>query len=197
MLLVDGVRYYEWEPKGPQAEDELEQIVIEHSEDIFGEKSIYLDKKYKLKSVSGTGSIPDGISIVFGDQPEWHIVEVELSNHDIYGHVIQQVTKFMDGIENQVTKNNLFDAIWNDIDSDNLLKYKLNKTLQSLNPYQYVSNLILKKQPILTVVIEKEQPSLDNTLKKFNYLQHKIVELRTFRRENADNVHVHLFEPIR
>jgi len=42
MLLIDGVKYELWTPP---SEDELEQIIIEHAKDIFGENSIYLDKK--------------------------------------------------------------------------------------------------------------------------------------------------------
>ena len=78
MLLIDGVRYELWTPS---SEDEFEQVVKEHAQDIFGEQSIYLDRKQKLKSLSGVGSIPDGYVITLGDSPQWHIVEVELSSH--------------------------------------------------------------------------------------------------------------------
>ncbi len=66
MLLIDGVRYEVWTPA---SEDEFEQIFKEHAEDIFGEKSIYLDIKHKLRSQAGIGSIPDGYVIIVGDQP--------------------------------------------------------------------------------------------------------------------------------
>jgi len=42
MLLIDGVKYELWTPSN---EDEFEQVVKEHTEDIFGEQSIYLDMK--------------------------------------------------------------------------------------------------------------------------------------------------------
>ena len=86
MLLMDGVRYQEW---GISNEDEVEQMVIEHAQDIFGENSIYFDKKQKLKSLAGVGSIPDGLVIMFGSLPQWHIIEVELSSHDPYAHIVQ------------------------------------------------------------------------------------------------------------
>jgi hypothetical protein len=69
MLLIEGVRHEEWTPA---TEDEFERIVIEHAKDIFGEESIYLDIRQKLKSRSGIGSIPDGYVIAFGEQPHWH-----------------------------------------------------------------------------------------------------------------------------
>ena len=57
MLLIDGVKYELWTPP---SEEEFEQVVKEHTQEIFGEESIYFDRKQKLKSLSGIGSIPDG-----------------------------------------------------------------------------------------------------------------------------------------
>ncbi len=39
MLLIDGVRYEEWTPS---SEDQFEQVVKEHAQEIFGESSIYI-----------------------------------------------------------------------------------------------------------------------------------------------------------
>jgi len=198
MLLIDGAEYQEWtlDSEDKLTEDNLEQMVIEHSDDIFGPDSIYVDRKYKLKTITGVGSIPDGFAIIFNNQPEWYIVEVELSSHDMYEHVVKQVTKFMDGIENLDSKDNLFEAIWNGINSSYLLKHKLEKASGSSNPHWFLSNIIKKSRPTITLIIEKEQPGLEGTLSKFSYLPHKIVEFRTFRREGAEAVHAHLFKPL-
>lgn len=198
MLLVDGAEYEEWtlDSKDKLTEDNLEQMVVEHSDDIFGQDSIYLDKRHKLQTITGVGSIPDGFAIVFGNQPEWYIVEVELSSHDIYDHVVKQVTRFMEGIENLNSKDNLFEAMWNGINSSHLLKYRLEKASGSSNPHWFLSNIIKKSLPIVTLIIEKEQSGLEGTLSKFTYLPHKIVEFQTFRRVGAEAVHAHLFEPL-
>ena len=112
MLIIDGVKYELWTP---QNEDEFEQVVREHAQDIFGEQSIYLDRKQKLKSLSGIGSIPDGYVIVFGDSPEWHIVEVELSSHPLHDHIVSQVSKFINGINNPITQKGIIGAIYAEI----------------------------------------------------------------------------------
>ena len=65
MLLIDGVKYHEWTPK---SEEEFERIVNEHASEMFGDNSKYIDKKLKLQSLSGIGSIPDGYVITFGDK---------------------------------------------------------------------------------------------------------------------------------
>ena len=93
MLLIDGVKYEEWVPP---SEDEFEQVVKEHAKDIFGEQSVYFDRKQKLKSLSGVGSIPDGYVITLGDSPQWHIVEVELSSHPLHDHIVSQVGRFIE-----------------------------------------------------------------------------------------------------
>ena len=74
MLLIDGVKYGEWIPS---SEDEFEQEIKKHAQDIFGENSMYFDIKHKLKSKAGTGTIPDGYVITFGDKPQLHIIEGE------------------------------------------------------------------------------------------------------------------------
>jgi len=196
MLLIDGVWYKEWVPQGPQAEDEFEQEMKKHTQDIFGEQSIYLDMKTKLKSELGTSSIPDGFVIFFGDSPHWHIVEVELSWHPLHDHIISQVGRFISGIENTSTQKKIIDAVDNELARDDFLRLRLKKAIEPIEVYKFLSNLI-SKPPILTVIIEKETPGLREALRILNYPQIKVVEFRTFTREGIGlAVHAHLFEPL-
>jgi hypothetical protein len=191
MLLLDGVEYELWTPP---LEDQLEKIVVEHAQNIFGEDSIYFDKKQKLSSLGGVGSIPDGLAIVFGISPEWHIVEVELSTHDPYQHVVPQVDKFINGVENLQTRNKIVDALYESINNDEFLKVKTRQAIgQGKDIHKFLSDLIAKP-PTITILIEKDTDQLKEALKK--YPQKKVRELQTFRRVGADTVHVHLFEPL-
>lgn len=190
MLLIDGAKYLETPPKD---EDELEKMVEEHAQDIFGEDSLYFDKKYKLKSLAGVGSIPDGFAITFGSAQQWHIVEVELSSHDPYSHVTPQIDKFLNGINNQNTINGLINELYSIINNNVFYKQRLKDALGSREIHDYLSQLI-HNSPIITVIIEKENSVLIEALKR--YPKKKIVEFRTFKRENAEAVHAHLFEPI-
>ena len=193
MLLIDGVRYEEWVP---QTEDEFEQVVKEHAQEIFGKQSIYLDRKQKLKSLSGVGSIPDGYVITFRDSPYWHIVEVELSSHPLHDHIISQVSRFVSGIGNLITQKKIVDAIYNEITKDDFLKLRLKKAVDPLEIYRFLSDLI-SRQPILTIVIEKDTEELREALNTLRYPQIKVVEFQTFTREGIGlTVHAHLFEPL-
>jgi len=193
MLLIDGVKYELWTPS---TEDEFEQIVKEHAQDIFGKKSIYLDRKQKLKSLSGIGSIPDGYVIAFGDSPEWHIIEVELSSHPLYEHIVSQVSKFINGMSNPNIQRGIVNAIDGEINRDAFLKLGLRKAIEPTEIHRFLSDLI-SKQPVLTIIIEKDTEELREALSTLRYPQIKVVEFQTFTRESVGlAVHAHLFQPV-
>lgn len=193
ILLIDGVRY---EERMPATEHEFEQIVKEHAKDIFGEQSVYLDIKQKLKSKSGIGSIPDGYVIILGDQPHWHIVEAELSSHPLYEHIVPQVSKFINGIKNPSTQKDIADSLYQEIDGDDFLKLRLKKAIGTTETYKFLSDL-LSKLPVVTIIIEKHTEQLDEAISALAHPQIEVVELQTFAREGVGlNVHAHLFEPL-
>ncbi len=193
MLLIDGVKYELWTPP---SEDEFERVVKEHAQDIFGEQSIYLDRKQKLKSLAGVGSIPDGYVIVFGGSPHWHIVEVELSSHPLHDHIVAQVGRFVSGISNPNIQRGIVNAIDEEIARDDFLRLKLRKAIEPTEIYRFLSDLI-SKQPILTIIIEKDTEELREALTTLRYPQIKVVEFQTFVREAVGlSVHAHLFQPL-
>jgi hypothetical protein len=122
ILLIDGVKYEEWRPA---SEGEFEQVVKEHAKDIFGEQSIYLDIKQKLRSKSGIGSIPDGYVIILGDEPHWHIIEVELASHPVFEHIVPQLVKFIGGIKNLSTQREIISVLHEEISKDKVLTEKI------------------------------------------------------------------------
>jgi len=191
MLIIDGVKYEEWTPP---SEEEFERVVKEHAPDIFGEESIYFDLKKKLKTRAGIGSIPDGLVIMFGNVPEWHIVEVELSSHDPYAHIVPQVDKFLNGIDNRDTRNKIIEALYDAINGDEFLKLKTRQAIGlDKDVHKFLSDLIARP-PTITIVIEEYTSQLREALKK--YTQKGVVEFQTFRRVGAERVHAHLFEPL-
>jgi hypothetical protein len=192
MLLIDGVRYDEWKP---QSEIAFENLVKEHTQDIFGTHSFYLDIKPHLKSMAGLGSIPDGISIIFGKNPEWYIVEAELSSHSLYEHIVPQVARFTAGMKNPTTQRKVVDVIYNEILKDTSLSLKLKNAVSPIEIHKFISDLI-SKQPILTIIIDKLTPELEDIETALAHLQIKIIEFRTFTQEGANTIHAHLFEPL-
>jgi hypothetical protein len=193
ILVIDGVKYEAWTPTN---EDEFERMGKEHAKDIFGEQSIYLDIKHKLRTKSGIGSIPDGYVIVFGEQRHWHIVEVELSSHPLYEHIVPQVGRFIGGIRNPSTQKDIADALFNEIDSDEFDSLQLKKAIGTAETYKFLADLV-SRPPVVTIIIEKRTEQLDEAISALAHSQIKVVEFQTFTREGIGlNVHAHLFEPL-
>ena len=82
ILLKDGVEYIQYNYK---SENELENMVFEHYKEIFGDNTILFNKS-KIKTVANVGAIPDAFVVDLKNK-KWHIVEVELKDHDVYGHL--------------------------------------------------------------------------------------------------------------
>jgi hypothetical protein len=192
MLLIDGISYIEWAPKN---EDEFEQVVKEHSQEIFGKNSIYIDIKHKIKSEAGIGSIPDGYVIILGNAPRWNVVEVELSSHNPYDHIVSQIGRFIKGIKNPLSQQEIIRTIYNEINKDSILAATARKEIASGEIHEFISECVLKP-PEITIVIEKRKPELDEAIETLAYCPH-VVELRTFTNKVlAKPTHAHLFNPL-
>ncbi len=72
-------------------EEELECVVAQNHEYIFGPSSFYLPKKL-IKTANGSGTIPDGFAIDL-EGKKWFIVEAELLKHSVWRHIAPQVSK--------------------------------------------------------------------------------------------------------
>ena len=100
MLVSKAEQYY----KAPfESEAELEQVVRDYSEQLFGSNALFLPKA-KVSTLGGTGTIPDGfvIDIESGD---WYIVEAELASHGTWQHIAPQVSKQIAAIEAPETRD--------------------------------------------------------------------------------------------
>lgn len=202
MLLIDGVRYEEWTPKGPQAEEEFEKLVGDHASEIFGADSKYFDLKHKLISKSGTGSIPDGYVISLGNTPQLHIIEFELASHDIQ-HIMTQVVNIMNGIENPATQQKICNVIEDEMNRDEVFGMKLIRALKTVSVHRFLADCLIKAPPPINVIIDRNPQALGEALNKITPAP-RVIEFRTFKKQATkmrDGVidvrpqpHAHLFE---
>ncbi|MEM2873734.1 MAG: DUF5655 domain-containing protein [Nitrososphaerales archaeon] len=189
MLLIDGVKYHLHEFK---EEREFESVVEEHAKDIFGEESIYFGKK-KISSLSGIGSIPDGYAITFKDTQRWYVVEVELSSHRIFNHVVPQINKFINGIRSDRTKRELINYMNEEIRSQPIIEHLIKERFGEV--YKFLSDLIYKP-PIVLIIIDEKTKELDDVVSSIP-AETKVLEFKTFEREGVGlGVHAHLFSPL-
>ncbi|MDD4858862.1 MAG: hypothetical protein PHR56_01455 [Dehalococcoidales bacterium] len=193
MLLIDGVRYEEWIPE--KEVEEFHPIIKEHIKDIFGRQSFFIEGTL-LRTEAGKGSVPDGFILVFSKTPQWHILEVELSTHSLYDHIVNQVGRFINGISNPSMQRFITDAIYKALVNNKVNKAEIEEAIGSGEIYKCVSDVV-SKPPILTIIIERKTKELEEAINLLKYTPIKVIEFKTFNRENVGlSVHAHLFEPL-
>lgn len=192
MLIIDGVRYRQWTPKNE--EKEFHPMIIKCSKDIFGENSLYLPIEKRLVSKAGTGVFPDGFAIIFSKSPEIHIVEIELSKHDLDKHIVEQLNRFGRAIKNPVNKKIVADKIYDEIKSDPMKEAFVRKMIGSQDPYKFLSDLV--SQPLkIVVIIDKKNRRVVEACENLK-VSPRIIRFKTFARQDAPNVNAYLFEPL-
>lgn len=99
ILLKDNVRYLLHDYSD---EKELEDMVVEHCPNIFGQNSLYFDSQ-TMKTETGIEAKNDGLILAI-DKNKWYILEVELAKHSLHKHIIPQITEFSMAYEEESTK---------------------------------------------------------------------------------------------
>jgi hypothetical protein len=193
MLIVDGVRYKPWTPK--DEEKEFHPLVKAQFEGIFGKDTIYFDVKTLIRTASGIGSIPDAYVIKLCEPCEWYVIENELATHPVFDHVVRQLTKFINGIENKDARNQILDMLYEQINKDNSLRSTVSTKTGSAEIYHFLSKLILTKKPRIVVIIDEITQELEEAAHALSYIPN-LVEFRTFVREDNSKNYAHLFEPL-
>ncbi len=192
VVLVDGVEYQLAQPENEQA---LEDAVKANYRYVFGQDSLYFDLKRKMRSTAGVATIPDGYVILFDPKPRWCIVEVELSSHPLYDHIVAQLTKFNRGIENSGARRQIVDSLYEAIKSDIVLEAQMKSRIKSGEIYKFISDVV-SEDPIIAIIIDAETGELGEALTDIRG-DKRVVEFRTYRRAGiSDCVHAYVFNPI-
>lgn len=175
LLFNENKKYYEFAyPK----EEDIERDVIQNSQLFFGDKSLFIDAKRKIDSKFIGATIPDGFLFDFSepDNPEFYIVEVELSSHDFYKHIFPQITKFFAFFKNQQSHSELIDKLFSTINSDNNLKREFKKNIGEKEIYKSIKDIVENSQNIL-LVIDDEKDELPEIIDTYTDTWGKMVKL--------------------
>ncbi len=190
ILLKDGVKYFPYVYKN---ENELENMVFEHHKEIFGEDAILLSK-YVITTPSGIGAVPDAFVLSI-KQKKWFIVEVELSKHSLYQHIVPQVTKFYNAIKNPSTKTRLARIFHREIDQDPRKNVLFELENIRSEKYKFISEII-EEEPTTVIIIDEKVEELDEICSILPFNSYIIV-FKTFHRINKDLCdHIHFISPL-
>lgn len=149
MLIFKDARFFQARFNN---EWELEQVVIENYEDLFGPNSFYLPKA-KIKTADGFGTIPDGFAIDLG-QRKWYIVEAELKHHNVWSHIAPQVTKQLLASKQMIAKKIIIDLCIQQYENETDTRSKFDEL--NIHPLHVrkVLDDILETEPIIGIPID-------------------------------------------
>ncbi len=161
-------------------EAELEQVIVDNYEYLFGPNSFYLPKA-KIKTADGGGTIPDGFVIDIG-QRKWYLVEAELMHHSVWNHIAPQITKQLLASTQKATKRTIIDLSVDCYRSDEYTREKFNElNIAEINVRQVVGD-ILESDPTIGLPIDGVTNDLKEWARTLKYnvklwIINKFVEL--------------------
>lgn len=93
--ILAGGEWYEEVSAASLYESELEQLVLEHAPSLYPG---YIAVPFKLLVSSEVESHKADLALIDNKYREWWVVEVEMSNHSLNGHVLPQVRTFSQAV---------------------------------------------------------------------------------------------------
>jgi predicted transport protein len=151
IIYKNGVRFVE---KVFKHETDFEEIVTINSKTLFGQNSIYVDAKKKISNKALGGVIPDGFLFDLSDieNPEFYIVEVELSKHDFFGHIFPQTTKYFAFFKNADSKSKLIEKLYNIFENDDALRNELKARIGKKEIFKFIKDTVENSENILMII---------------------------------------------
>jgi hypothetical protein len=193
-LLINGEEYEEY---AFESESEFEKAVIENSKFLFGPEMIYIDVKRRMgDSNSYNKGIPDGYVIDFSNvtSPQLYFVENELSSHDIYSHISEQLLRFTSLIKR--SKSNIRNILLDEIKKDKQLFNKISEKIKN-SKFDNIDHLMVElteKNTIkIVLVIDNAEEDLTDILGGFKDQPDTILLQRYIK----NNKPAYYYEPLR
>ncbi|HCR54781.1 MAG TPA: hypothetical protein DIW27_10215 [Cytophagales bacterium] len=172
-----------WDVDEFEREDELEQLVFENYQLIYGDQSLLFGKKI-ISTMSGTRTIPDAY-IVDLEERQWYLVEVELLHHGVYDHIVPQITKQVNASSNPQMKSVLRQSFLTQIQNN---KEYLQLFKDAEIPEIQIADVldgILSKRPRVSIPIDKADPELETWAQSLRY-EVEIHEIVRYRNRETD-----------
>lgn len=144
-------------------ENELEIVVKNNYEHLFGPSSLYLPKA-KISTNSGAGTIPDGFAIDI-ENKKWYIVEAEVGAHNVWNHIAPQVTKQILASLQETTKSKLIDIAVSMYSNDQDIKEKFDELMIKEIDVRKILGSIVSSNPIIAIPIDSISDDLKDWAK--------------------------------
>lgn len=146
-------------------EKEVEKVVADHYRLLFGDLSMYLEQ-VSVETPDGKSTTPDGIVVDFKNK-RWFIVEVERGIHDLYKHIIPQVSKQQNAAENEKSRLKIINECLSRLEKDGDFATLLSTDLHiSSHQWHGCIDEILKTTPLISIPIDGISQDLQSWVEK-------------------------------
>ncbi|MBW6442746.1 hypothetical protein K0A97_03135 [Patescibacteria group bacterium] len=167
-LIIGNKKYDEY---AFESEHDFEKAVVENSDLLFGKETIYIDVKRRIgEKDSYHKTIPDGFLIDFSNinEPQLYFVENELSTHELYKHITEQIGRFASSIIS--SEQQIREKLLKEIKINKKLLQKIEQIIKKSrfdNIDQLMIELTEKNNTKIVLVIDESTPDLELSLKIF------------------------------
>lgn len=163
-------------------EDDFEKDIVKQATLLFGNKTVYIDAKKKIGTRAIGNTIPDGYLFDFRDKknPEFYIIEVELSKHDFYRHIFPQITKFFGFFKNTKSQADFIEKIHTLISEDKELVAQFRKQIGDKELFKFCKDTIENSHNVLLIIdrLKKELPDIIDIYKDTWGKMLKVMEIK-------------------
>jgi hypothetical protein len=168
------------------SEQELEDAVQKHAEDIFSNDSVYVCIKKRVTNKNNNFiNIPDAYVIDFRGRPKLWVVENELSTHDSFRHIgvqmLQFASQFTEG--SFEIKSMLLKAINNNKDLLDKAK-KLTKKINFQNIGEVLDYAIYKNEFGFVIIIDEINQDLYSVTRELAR-QPELLQIQKYRAKDG------------
>jgi len=142
-------------------EAEIEQVVQDFAEQLFGPNILYLPQT-RISTIGGKGSVPDAV-VIDVEAQVWYIVEAERAVHGTWEHIAPQVSKQLAAVASAKTRELILRAALDQVAQSIEVKRVFEELgIEELAIHGRI-HAILGKPPLIAIPID----SIPNDLKEW------------------------------
>lgn len=177
-------------------ECDFEKMIVENADAILESAGIYFDIKKLIGIPKKGAAIPDGyfLDLTFHNAPCLYLVEVELHNHDVYGHIGEQILRF--GISSETDKYKMKKTFLSEIEKDGKKQQKLQEFFEKSrysNMNELMDKVIYENKPAAIIVIDEATDELFHVMAQLT-MSTEVIEVQTYV---SGNKKLHRFSPFK
>ena len=133
-------------------EAEIEKVVQDFAEDLFGPSIIYLPQT-RITTIGGRGSVPDAV-VIDVESEEWYIVEAERAAHGTWEHIAPQVSRQLAAVASTETRELLLRLALDQVAGNSSVKQVFRELgIEELEIHGRLHR-ILRRPPIIAIPID-------------------------------------------